>query len=227
MSITRHPTVGAYRPWQPPALDGAPAQGTPMGPAPEAEAGTAAHIAPPAEETPVPRLPTAVEVEKIHEQARQEGYSAGYEEGTARGRLEAMRLANLVENLEQALAHLDAEVADELLTLSVEIARLMVRRDLAHRPEGIVDIVREALTQAPHSHALIHLHPADAVLVRNYLGDQPGHPGHRIVEDEGVTSGGCRIEAGGTQIDATLQTRWRRILQNLGQEGTNWDVQQP
>lgn len=227
MSITRHQAVGAYRPWAPPAFDTAPAHPAPASPAPTpgAHATSGADTPPPREEAPALRLPTVAEVEQIHEQAHQEGYAAGYEEGTARGRMEALRLATLVENLEQALAHLDAEVADELLSLSVEIARLMVRRELAHKPEGIIDVVREALTQVPHSHALIHLHPDDAVLARNYLGEQFGHAGHRIVEDDSVASGGCRIEAGGSQIDATLQTRWRRILQNLGREESDWNVE--
>ena len=221
MSLTRHQAVGAYRPWAPPAFD---APAAPV-PAPAAPVPEEAPATPVVEALPALHLPTVAEVEHIHEQAHQEGYAAGYEEGTARGRLESLRLATLVETLEQALARLDAEVADELLALSVEIARLMVRRELAHKPEGILDVAREALGQLPHSHALIHLHPDDASLVRNYLGEQLGHAGHRIVEDGAIASGGCRIEAGGSQVDATLQTRWRRILHNLGREEADWDVE--
>jgi flagellar assembly protein FliH len=225
MSITRHQAVGAYRPWEPPAFDAAaepaPSSADSSSVTPE---GPAAAPPPPLEALPAVHLPTVAEVEQIHDQAHQEGYAAGYEEGTARGRLEALRLATLVENLEGALAQVDAEVAEELLALSIEIARLMVRRELAHKPEGIVDVVREALAQLPQSHALIHLHPEDTSLVREYLGEQLSHSGNRIVEDERVTPGGCRIEASGSQIDATLQTRWRRILQNLGCGEANWDV---
>jgi flagellar assembly protein FliH len=225
MSITRHQAVGAYRPWEPPAFDAAAEAADPSAaaPAPDAPA-----VTPPAqaEAPPAIHLPTVAELEYIHDQAHQEGYAAGYEEGTARGRLEALRLSTLAENLEQGLAQLDTAVAEELLALSIEIARLMVRRELAHKPEGIVDIVREALAQLPHGHALIHLHPDDASLVREYLGEQLAHGGNRIVDDDQVSSGGCRIEASGSQIDATLQTRWRRILQNLGcgEAEADWDA---
>jgi flagellar assembly protein FliH len=173
------------------------------------------------------KLPTVEEVERIHDTAHKEGYAAGYEEGTARGRLEALRLHTLVEGLEQALTRMDAEVAEELLALAIELARQMVRRELAARPEGIVDVVREALQQLPQNHALIHLHPSDATLVRDYLGEQLAHVGHRLVEDERVSPGGCRIEAAGSQVDATVHTRWRRIMENLGRRETDWDVEPP
>ena len=37
-----------------------------------------------------------------------------------------------------------------------------------------------------------------------------------------IDGGGVRIDAGGSQIDATVQTRWRRILDNLGRN-VAWD----
>jgi flagellar assembly protein FliH len=229
MSINRHQAVGAYRPWAPPAFD-APAPPDPAPAEPPAPPAAAA-AAPPPEPMPAPapapavKFPTVEEIEQIHDQAHKEGYAAGYEEGTARGRMEALRLHTLVEGLEQALVKIDAEVAEELLALSIEIARQMVRRTLAQQREGIVDLVREALGQLPQNHALLHLNPQDASLVREHLGEQLAHVGNRIIEDAQITLGGCRIEASGSQIDATVETRWRRILENLGRDETDWDVE--
>lgn len=238
MTVTRHQAAGAFRRWEPPRFDAAPAPAADPAPAPREEPVPQRPAEPEAVEAPAPapvetpppppvpavHLPTVEEVERIHDEAHKEGYAAGYEEGTARGRMEALRLNTLVENMDTALTGLDGEVAEELLTLAIEIARQMVRREFRDKPGSVVDIVREALQQLPQNHAMIHLHPEDATLVRSYLGEQLAHVGNRIIEDERIAQGGCRIEAAGSQIDATMQTRWRRIMENLGRGDTAWDV---
>ena len=81
-------------------------------------------------------------------------------------------------------------------------------------------VVGEALAQLPHQHAAIHL-STDAFAVRSYLGDALAHAGHRILEEPAMKPGDCLLESGGSQIDATTATRWRRVIENLGY------VQQP
>ena len=161
-------------------------------------------------------LPTATEIEHIHQQAQEEGRRIGYEEGRAAAGQEAERLAGLTRQFEGALAEFDQQVGEELLALAIEIARRVVGQAVAADQEVIIDTVRNALAELPHQHAAVHLHPEDAALVRSYLGDQLTHAGHRIYEDAAVARGGCLIEAGGSQVDATLATRWRRVLENLG-----------
>lgn len=167
------------------------------------------------------RWPTAEEIEKIHQEAHRAGYAAGYEEGTARTRMEAMRLHTMVENLDRALDELDQSVAQALLELAIEISHQVVRQSLELRPEIVIGVVREALAQLAHQHVSIYLHPDDASLVRSYVGDQLTHAGHRILEEPQISRGGCRVEASGSQIDATMETRWRRVLESLG-AGESW-----
>lgn len=180
---------------------------------------------PPAEEVvPEVRLPTAEEIEQIHQQARdegfrvgkEEGHQAGFKEGQTKGLAEAQRLAKAAAKLEKALGDLDAAVADELLALALEVAREVVREEISARPEHLLAVVREALSQLPHQHAAIYLHPEDASLLRSYMGDQLTHAGHRIHEDFKLARGDCVLEAGGSQVDATVAMRWRRVLENLG-----------
>ncbi len=161
-------------------------------------------------------LPTASDIERIHHDAHKQGFDAGYEEGTARARIEALRLNTMVEQLEGALTEFDQKVAEQLLALALEIARQVVRQAVAVKPTVILDAVRDTLLQLPYLHATIYLHPEDASLVRLYLGDQLGHAGHRLLEDASITRGGLRIEAGGTHVDATLETRWKRVIESIG-----------
>ncbi len=242
MSMNRHQAVGAYQRWDLPSFD-APAEAQPAAPEPvESCAESPPDITetppppPPVELPPPPaaaiepepdiHLPTAEDIERIHEEARKDGYAAGYEEGTARGRIEAMQFHGLVESLENAMTRLDQEVADEILALATELARQMVRQTLVVRPESVVDLIREALLQLPQAHALIHINPEDLAMTKEYLGEQLSHAGHRLVDDVTITRGGVRIEAAGSQIDATVQTRWRRVMDNLSRN-IPWDGESP
>ena len=133
-----------------------------------------------------------------------------------------MQFHGLVQGLETSLTALDREVAEEVLSLAIEVARQMVRNSLETHPESTAELIREALLQLPQAHALIHLHPDDVAMARDYLGEQLTHAGHRLVEDPSISRGGVRIDAAGSQIDATVQTRWRRIMDNLGRN-IHWD----
>lgn len=223
MSFTRNQATGAYRRWEPLAFDAQDepateiADASPPEPAPEP---VLEELAPP---EPQIQLPTAADIEAMFEDARRDGFAAGFAEGAEQARQQAQRIAGVADDLESALARLDDDVAESVVALAVEIARRMVRRTLAEAPEGITDIVRDALNQLPHTQVTINLHPADLALVREYLAEQPGHPQHRLIEDPTVTQGGCRLQAAGTEIDATVETRWRRILEGLVRHDTAWE----
>lgn len=206
--------------------------GAPLAPPPAPEPPPVLEVAPPPEPEPafdapfevapgIP-LPTAEDIERIQAEAHKEGYALGYEEGSARGRIEASELHQLLTQFDETLSSLDESIGAEILALSLEIARLVVRETLARQPESMVTIVREALAQMPQQHAAVHINPEDAALVRQYLGEQITHAGHRIVEDMSVERGGCRIDSPGAQIDASLATRWRRVVENLSRDHP-WD----
>lgn len=166
------------------------------------------------------------EIERICAEARQEGRQAGYAAGQAAARAEAERLARAADELEQALKGFDQHVADELLALAIEIARQVVRREVTVQSDAILQVVHDALAQLPHQHATIYLNPDDASLVRSYAGDALAHAGHRILEEARLKPGDCLLESGSSQIDATTATRWRRVVENLGQTGV-WDAATP
>jgi flagellar assembly protein FliH len=183
------------------------------------------------------QLPTAEEVEEIRRQAHaagfQEGRGAGYQDGYATGQKEgyeaghkegyapaaeaAQSIVALAAKLDNALAELDPQVAEELATLALEVAQEVLRQTLRAQPETVVTVVRDALTHLPHQHANIYLHPTDAAQVRQYAGDQLAHAGHRIHEDQRLNRGDVLLEAGGAQVDATMASRWRRVVATLGQ----------
>lgn len=173
------------------------------------------------DKNPAVVLPTVEQIERIHQQAREEGHAAGYREGKDQVQTEAERLQMLVKNLDQELQHFDQQVAQDLLTLSLDVARQMLCQALRVRPEFVLTVVQDAIACLPHfnQHAHLVLHPEDATLVRSRLGEQLSHSGWKILEDTRMARGGCRVETANSQIDATLPSRWQRVLAAIGQEG--------
>lgn len=151
------------------------------------------------------------------------GRREGYQEGRSQAQREAGRLAQLVGSLDAAIQALDAEIAEEIMALAIEMARRMVRLTLAEHPETILDTVHRALLELPQGHAQIHLNPDDLGLVREHIGEQLAHGGHRLSEDPRLQRGECRIEGQGILVDATLQTRWRRVLESIGHHDAAWN----
>lgn len=185
---------------------------------------TNAPAEPPAPSVP---LPTVAEIEQIRADAARSGYETGYEEGIAQAREEAGRIASLLDGIEQAVAQIEQRVADDLLALAVEIAGQVLRTALQVKPDLVLLAVREALALLPpnHERVMVLVNPADAALVRPQLGDQAQH-GWRIIEDETIERGGCVVKAGASETDATLPTRWRRVLDAIGNKN-DWIKDSP
>jgi flagellar assembly protein FliH len=166
-------------------------------------------------------LPTAEEVENIHQQAYQEGFAAGYREGKGKVDAELARLAQLMTALDGALNQFDETLTQNLLSLALDVAKQMLREALRVRPELVLPVIREAVSSLPQAsqHPHLKLHPEDAALVRSLMADELNHFHWKLIEDSRVERGGCRVETANSEIDATMENRWKRILDALGGKG--------
>ena len=174
------------------------------------------------------KLTTAEAVEQIHQQAHQEGYDAGFAEGHAAGYRQGQQLAGseiaqiqaLIGSVQAASQQFSNVLAEDLLNLALGLTQQMLRQALKTRPELLLAVVRSAMESLPqHSqHPHIHMHPQDAALLRSHMQHEITSGGWKIIEDQRITPGGCRIETVAAEVDATLQTRWRQLAQALGQD---------
>jgi len=183
---------------------------------------------------PAIQLPTAEELEAIRAAAREEGYAegleagqaeghaAGYEEGLALGRAEAAEeleyLRQLATTFGAAVTEADEAISNDVLELALHLARGMVRTAFDVKPDLILPVVREAIDYLPNLQqpALLMLHPEDALVVRSSIGHELDKNGWRIVEDESIARGGCRVDTASNQIDAQIAARWQRLAHALG-----------
>ena len=159
----------------------------------------------------------------MHQQAHEEGYAAGYGEGSAKVAAEQQNLRNIVAALAEESRKLDQSVADELLGLSLTISKQVLRHALALRPELVLAVVNEVLGQMPLALQRAHLmlHPEDAQLVRQSLGERLRQSGWEIIESAEISRGGCRLQAPECEVDATLESRWQRVVDAIG-SGHAW-----
>jgi len=176
-------------------------------------------------------LPTIEQITAIQEQSRQEGYQAGHaegrEEGLAEGReeaaREAARLRGLADTSSTEVRRADETISQQILDLSVDLARAVLKSALAIRPELVIPIVKEAVRYLPvlHQPALLFMNPDDVVLVRSRIGDELTKMGWQLTDDAELEPGSCRVETASNQIDASLPTRWRRLAAALGND-SDW-----
>jgi flagellar assembly protein FliH len=153
-----------------------------------------------------------------YEAGHEEGHSAGYAEGMVEAQEITARITEILEGLGQAVEGIEQHVADQLLATAVEIASQVLRRSLKIKPELILPVVREAVAalQIDSGCPALRAHPDDAALIQAQMGDALAHGNWRIIEDPSLTRGGCRVELGDSEVDATLETRWKRVIETIG-----------
>jgi flagellar assembly protein FliH len=174
------------------------------------------------------KLTTAEAVEQIHQQAHQEGYDAGFAEGKAAGyrqgqqqaAAELQQLKQLIDAVHTASQQFSSQLAEDLLALALDLSQQILRQTLSARPERLIPIVRSAMDSLPQQsqHPHLHLNPQDAELVRLHLQNELTSGGWKLIEDQRIARGGCRIETATVEVDATLPSRWHVLGQALGQD---------
>jgi flagellar assembly protein FliH len=165
-------------------------------------------------------------------------WDAGFAEGRAQGLAAAeregrVRIAALDERIARLdallaatarpLAVLDADVERELAELACAIARQVVRRELRSDPGQVIAAIRDAVGLLPAAvrDVRVALHPDDAALVRERLGDSGAARAWVLVEDPMITRGGCRVAADNSRVDARVESRVGAVIANvLGDERT-------
>ncbi len=149
------------------------------------------------------------------------GYSEGYEEGSVQARREAERLAELVAATQSALSRIHDDMGQAVLALAVKIAGHVLQSTLEDDPARLLDVVKQLLHLDPDGKnpLTLFLNPGDCELVSGYLRDNENTQAWRIIEDVSITAGGCRARTALGDIDATLETRWRRAVTTLNLKG--------
>jgi flagellar assembly protein FliH len=170
---------------------------------------------------------TLEELEIIRQEAYNEGFSTGERDGFHAGQIKARQeaepvLAAKLAQLEVLMGHLLAPIEGQdqlleqaLVSLVSQMATQVIQRELQADSSQLTQVLREALKLLPMGAAnvRIHIHPQDFELVKALR--ERHEETWRILEDETLLPGGCRVETAQSQIDATVETRMNLALKQL------------
>jgi len=198
-------------------------------PAPEPVAAEPAPVVQESEEVALEDVKplTLDELEAIRQDAYNEGFATGEKDGFRAGQLKAKQeadaaLAGRVQALEQVMRHLLEPIAEQdqqlevaLVTLVGQVTREVIQRELSRDSSQIRQVLRESLKLLPMGaeNIRIHLNPQDFELVKT-LRDRH-EENWRILEDDSLLPGGCRVESEHSRIDASVETRLSQALKQL------------
>jgi flagellar assembly protein FliH len=161
------------------------------------------------------------ELQKVQQQAYQEGFERGLREGQVAGRQAMAEQAGNLEQLMCALTRpfedLDQKVEEELLELVFVIVRQLVGNEISANPGQIMTIVHKAVAVLPSAsrNLQLYLHPDDAQLVHELLPASDSETQWKVIEDVSVGRGGCRVVTDTSQVDATVEARLNNIIDLL------------
>lgn len=162
--------------------------------------------------------------------ARQDGFEQGKQEGLQKGLNEAKTAMADDGNtfLQMTLSFSDSvkksneEISGNLLSLALDIAKAMLKSKITANDDVVLPVVRDAIRQLPYVQqpAVLMLHPDDIHIVRQQMGEEIAIDGWILRENSKIERGGCMIETGANQVDATNGMRWKRICEALGKTDT-------
>ncbi|WP_339650647.1 flagellar assembly protein FliH [Halopseudomonas pelagia] len=205
----------------------------------QAQAEDAELAAEEAKEEPGPKPYTVEELEQIREEAYNEGFATGEKDGFHSGQLKGQQEARVkldarMDELEKVMIQLlepmreqDDQIEDMLLKLVETMVREVIQRELKTDSSQITAVLRGALKALPMGaeNIRIYLNPADfdaAKALRERHEEK-----WRLLEDDQLLPGGCRIETEHSQLDATLETRLQQITTQLFEQQREQRVRPP
>ncbi len=206
--------LGDFASWNPGSFGhgAAPAAAQPGAPAPQA----------------APAEPAAAEWQARVAAARQAGYQEGYRDGLVAlenfkqsfAQQATAQIGALLEGFDEQMQDLDMQVAQALATTAVQLARQVVRSELATRPELVAQVAAEAVGAVMLSarHIAVHVNPQDLPLVAEGAEEALKARGARLVAHPEIERGGVLVQSDVGAVDARIAERWAQAAAALGSE---------
>lgn len=162
-----------------------------------------------------------------YDQGLRDGLEQGFDQGSqALAAFEQQKTAELVKRIQPladafraGLASLETDVAADLASLAIDIARQVLRRELALDPKALLPAAQEALSSVAEGAAQlrVHVHPGDAAMLEEHL-DLVRSGQCQLKPDMQLAPGSCRVEADTGIAEAGFTQRWQAVMATLGRE---------
>lgn len=167
---------------------------------------------------------------KGYAEGREQGQTDGFTQGQAEGKKQGLadgeselteRLAQLslmLDQLQQPLANVDAQVKQQLLQLSLAMAQAVIGVEIKTNQQVILQALSEAVSSLSldATQLLIKLNPADiAIIEQAYSKDVLAERGWQLRAEPAVEQGGCLVETSRSSVDRSLSQRVQSSLEHF------------
>jgi len=170
------------------------------------------------------------ELEHITQQAHDEGFAAGYEEGKQRGIKDGhhtgltqgqqeikQRLAQLqtvLRNLMEPLRNQEQELEEAMFSMVVTLAQSVLRRELKSDPQDILDTIHFTLSSLPmgasNIRVLLSEQDAGALTDNGLAADN-----WQLVTDKTLKPGDVRVQTLQSVVEFTVQDRFAQCIEQM------------
>jgi flagellar assembly protein FliH len=183
-----------------------------------------------------PAEPSAEEWQARVAAARQTGYQDGYRDGLVA--LEGFKqsfasqataqVGALLQAFDEQLSALDAQLAQAVACSAVQLARQVLRTELATDPALVAKVAADAVNAVMLSarQITVQVHPHDLPLVAEGADETLKARGARLIANSNLQRGGVLVDSDVGSIDARIATRWEQAAAALGSSQA-WDDEAP
>ena len=171
-------------------------------------------------------------VKELQEQAYQQAYQLGLDEGREKAFVERqsdlneslLRMTELLASIERLKADLIAFNEAQIIQLIFGMARRLIMHEISVKPDLILEAVRQAVASAQSDeHVTVRVSPKDFAFIegtREKLGkDFESVKRAKIEASDEVADGGCVVETNYGVVNATIDQRleklWRAVAEKL------------
>lgn len=175
-------------------------------------------------------------------QGKEEGFTTGFEEGKKSGHEEGLKLGHaegleqgleegkdkiedlsakwqqLTEQLHQPMAVVENNVEQQLLQLVVQLTEAITQEEAKTNPDILLSAITAGMKALPSkdTQTQVLLHPEDITLVEQQFGEEHiEEQGWRLIPAPQLNRGGCLIENSTSNIDLSIKTRIREVLDSF------------
>lgn len=157
------------------------------------------------------------EANSIREAAAKEGY----EEGINAAKQDIDNLRESMEDFFNAKQDVYDEIAPDILEISLDIAKKIIKKEMKESPEILLDNIKDILKglSKEESKIVLKVNPAQAAMLKQEMPEAVSMAGLEakviIVPDENTMEGGCMVTTDNGVIDATIETQLAIISEAL------------
>lgn len=149
------------------------------------------------------------EAGEIRDAAALEGYKAGLEQVKE----DIKQVKNALVNFSKAKQEVFEYIAPDILEISIDIARKIVKKEIEQDPQIVLDSILEVLKTISRDETkiVIKVNPSQVTLAKENMPEIISSLGMdiktNVIGDDTISTGGCIVQTNNGIVDATVETQ--------------------